>query len=200
MQAVVRASKLGSCSAACSCKETAGLCTNNLNDLVERLGLPDLKASPCFATYAAGKKNSKPQLDIESLRCMLMGAEQGDMSARSADRKTDEWELDEYLTKWEETWETIEDDDKPEHVKKLILYGAFEAREGDSNSYRPWYYSFCNGRWEEGVCTWHCRICKVCNDWKEWHCDECNKCTYGVSLPCARCGGASASLDWPGMR
>jgi carboxyl-terminal PDZ ligand of neuronal nitric oxide synthase protein len=51
-----------------------------------------------------------------------------------------------------------------------------------------YWFSFC---WDEVVqdsCTWHCDICGTCRDWREWHCPECNKCTYGVSLPCERCG------------
>ena len=51
-----------------------------------------------------------------------------------------------------------------------------------------YWYSFC---WDEVVqdsCTWHCKICGTCRDWREWHCKECNKCTYGVTLPCEHCG------------
>ena len=51
-----------------------------------------------------------------------------------------------------------------------------------------YWYSFC---WDEVVqddCTWHCKICGECRDWREWHCDNCNKCTYGVTLPCEHCG------------
>jgi len=51
-----------------------------------------------------------------------------------------------------------------------------------------YWYSFC---WDEVVqdsCTWHCKICGTCRDWREWHCKECNKCTYGVTLPCEYCG------------
>ena len=51
-----------------------------------------------------------------------------------------------------------------------------------------YWYSFC---WDEVVqdsCTWHCEVCRECQDWRVWHCSQCNKCTYGVTLPCEHCG------------
>jgi len=30
--------------------------------------------------------------------------------------------------------------------------------------------------------------CRKCQDWRVWHCERCNQCTYGLSLPCERCG------------
>lgn len=50
-----------------------------------------------------------------------------------------------------------------------------------------YFYSFCRGDLEQGGCTWHCRICRQCQDWREWHCKGCNKCQYGVSIPCSKC-------------
>ncbi|KAI0550717.1 hypothetical protein F4679DRAFT_201800 [Xylaria curta] len=49
------------------------------------------------------------------------------------------------------------------------------------------------GSWEQTDCTWHCPMCRECNDWRNWHCVTCNKCTYGVSIPCSGCGGVSSS-------
>lgn len=49
------------------------------------------------------------------------------------------------------------------------------------------FWSFCRGCLEQSNCTWHCRKCKECMDWREWHCKKCNKCQYGVSFPCAKC-------------
>ena len=50
------------------------------------------------------------------------------------------------------------------------------------------FYSFCRkGALEQDNCTWHCQICKVCQDWREWHCKGCNKCQYGASIPCSEC-------------
>ena len=51
-----------------------------------------------------------------------------------------------------------------------------------------YWYSFC---WEDVVqdsCTWHCKECRTCRDWRMWHCENCNKCTYGISFPCEHCG------------
>ena len=51
-----------------------------------------------------------------------------------------------------------------------------------------YWYSFC---WEEVVqdgCTWHCKVCGTCRDWREWHCPNCNRCTYGVTFSCQHCG------------
>ena len=67
-------------------------------------------------------------------------------------------------------------------LKKLI--GNYSCR-GCGEEY---WYSFC---WEDVAqdsCTWHCDVCGTCRDWREWHCPDCNKCTYGVTLPCERCG------------
>eukprot|EP00956_Cyclotella_meneghiniana_P034883 scaffold109059_cov23-Cyclotella_meneghiniana.AAC.1 len=49
------------------------------------------------------------------------------------------------------------------------------------------YYSFCREDLEQSMCTWHCKICKECKDWREWHCKGCNKCQYGASIPCSTC-------------
>ena len=51
-----------------------------------------------------------------------------------------------------------------------------------------YWYSFC---WEIVVqdnCTWHCKVCGQCQDWRVWHCENCNRCTYGITLPCEYCG------------
>jgi hypothetical protein len=47
------------------------------------------------------------------------------------------------------------------------------------NGNTSYYYSFCRGGLEQDNCTWHCRTCKTCQDWREWHCKGCNKCQYG---------------------
>lgn len=49
------------------------------------------------------------------------------------------------------------------------------------------FYSFCRGDLEEEKCTWHCRVCKDCMDWRDWHCKGCKKCQYGASIPCEKC-------------
>ena len=56
-------------------------------------------------------------------------------------------------------------------------------------------YSFCFASAVEESGSWHCRICRRCRDWREWHGDTCNRCTYGVSLPCERCGQSDGMLS-----
>ncbi|QDV41046.1 hypothetical protein Enr13x_08840 [Stieleria neptunia] len=68
-------------------------------------------------------------------------------------------------------------------LKKLI--GGYDCPECKDETY---FLSFCHNTVEQESCTWHCSICGTCRDWREWHCDQCNRCTYGLSLPCARCG------------
>ena len=50
-----------------------------------------------------------------------------------------------------------------------------------------YFYSFCRHELEQKECTWHCKTCKTCQDWREWHCSGCNRCQYGVTIPCKKC-------------
>jgi hypothetical protein len=50
-----------------------------------------------------------------------------------------------------------------------------------------WFWSFCFNGLQQATCTWHCRHCRQCVDWREWHCKGCGKCQYGVSIPCQTC-------------
>jgi len=49
------------------------------------------------------------------------------------------------------------------------------------------YWSWCDNMLMQNSCTWHCRKCRSCQDWREWHCKTCNQCVYGVSFPCQTC-------------
>ena len=49
------------------------------------------------------------------------------------------------------------------------------------------FWSECRQSLEEDVCTWHCKSCKRCKDWREWHCSGCNRCQYGENIPCKKC-------------
>ena len=49
------------------------------------------------------------------------------------------------------------------------------------------YWSFCRDSLEQSDCTWHCKACHACADWREWHCKGCRRCQYGVSMPCEKC-------------
>ena len=68
-------------------------------------------------------------------------------------------------------------------LRKLVGEYACEGCKGEM-----YWYSFC---WKEvvhGGCSWHCKECHKCRDWREWHCDVCGRCSYGISLPCDGCG------------
>lgn len=153
--------------------------------------MPKLIASPCFRTEIARKSYS-----IAKLGSILMGTPEGDMdSMPKGDAFQDGFDL--YLQEWAAAWKDMSADNKPAHIRKLILYGLFNPCEGDglpeTGAWRSYYYSFCRKYWEQDSCTWHCKVCKECNDWREWHCKECKQCTYGISIPCEGCGGVSSS-------
>jgi hypothetical protein len=62
-----------------------------------------------------------------------------------------------------------------------------QALSGEIKDAEDLYYSFCRGGLEQSMCTWHCRVCKKCKDWRDWHCKGCNKCQYGAMIPCSNC-------------
>jgi len=59
-----------------------------------------------------------------------------------------------------------------------------------------YWYSFCWDEVAQDNCTWHCKVCGQCQDWRVWHCENCNKCTYGITLPCEHCGDDEEQSDW----
>lgn len=87
------------------------------------------------------------------------------------------------------TYEDIgkEDSDKDESDEEFILR-LISANGG------MYYYSACSGQVMQSHCTWHCRVCKKCDDWREWHCGGCNKCQYGISIPCQEVSESMFSL------
>ena len=50
-----------------------------------------------------------------------------------------------------------------------------------------YFYSMCRGNLEQSACTWHCKRCGQCRDWRTWHCKQCDVCNYGQSFPCPKC-------------
>jgi hypothetical protein len=70
-----------------------------------------------------------------------------------------------------------------EKVKLKYLLKEYECK-GCGTQY---WYSFCWNVVAQDDCSWHCKVCKECRDWREWHCKNCNKCTYGITLPCRHC-------------
>ncbi|XP_063427082.1 uncharacterized protein LOC134710629 [Mytilus trossulus] len=74
-----------------------------------------------------------------------------------------------------------------------ITVAEFLNAEKKDKSYRTLFYSFCRSEPEQCDCTWHCKVCKQCQDWRSWHCSNCNKCAYGISNSiCEYCGYKSS--------
>ncbi|XP_071150871.1 uncharacterized protein [Mytilus edulis] len=70
-----------------------------------------------------------------------------------------------------------------------ITVAEYLNAEKKEKSYRTLFYSFCRSAPEQCDCTWHCKVCKQCQDWRSWHCSNCNKCAYGISNSiCEYCG------------
>jgi len=82
--------------------------------------------------------------------------------------------------------ELKEKQELPSECKSVPLSKLLKLYTCECN--QEWYYSFCWDTVAQDDCTWHCEVCKTCNDWRVRHCEECNKCTYGSSLPCEHCG------------
>ncbi|VDH99450.1 Hypothetical predicted protein [Mytilus galloprovincialis] len=70
-----------------------------------------------------------------------------------------------------------------------ITVAEYLNAEKEEKSYKTLFYSFCRSAPEQCDCTWHCKVCKQCQDWRSWHCSNCNKCAYGISNSiCEYCG------------
>lgn len=76
----------------------------------------------------------------------------------------------------------------------VALKDLLDGFQCDGCKGEKYFYSFCWHSAEQDSCTWHCKICGECRDWREWHCDQCNRCTYGISLPCENC--SRSEPDW----
>ena len=106
---------------------------------------------------------------------------------------------DKDLQRWKEEWLQFlssphRNPSKQEDLLQALLrLGLSNAEEG---GHREWYYSFCREVWVEDSCTWHCRTCGECQDWREWHCGTCRKCRYGVTIPCEGCGGVAEGWSY----
>mmetsp|Transcript_9860 Transcript_9860/g.12429 ORF Transcript_9860/g.12429 Transcript_9860/m.12429 type:complete len:224 (-) Transcript_9860:718-1389(-) len=93
----------------------------------------------------------------------------------------------------------IDDEDDMELVTHAL--STEDIRRDGSNDdkesgyYTDLFYSFCREAVEQSTCTWHCRVCKGCKDWRDWHCKGCNTCKYGSSIPCDKCN-AKEYASW----
>lgn len=141
-----------------------------------------MRASPCLATFAA--RSAEP-INLPALAAALL--KHDDIFQEDMDR---------WLWEWSRKKASLPAADVPEHVNKMLRRALL--RDGDG--FPEFVWSFCRdynydddvpGSWTQESNTWHCEVCKECQDWRDWHCAACNKCTYGLSLPCDGCGGVS---------
>ena len=105
---------------------------------------------------------------------------------------------DQDLREWKKEWMQFlqsprAPDQQEDLVQALLRHGLSTTKD---DGHKPWFFSFCRGCWVENHCTWHCKTCGECQDWKEWHCSTCRKCTFGVSNPCDGCGGVSQTYEY----
>lgn len=187
-----------SCSSTCKCKFS---CQNNRAELFKHLfgaNHPDYYMNACFAQFASKDKDlgaDDPTEVVECFRCLLMGVEEGDFTSAPTLDVFDAY-YDDFLAEWAKKWAAKGTGKKEARklVQELSRHGL-----GDTNTkglgVPEYWYSFCQGRWVDRGCIWHCRICQKCDGWREWHCRVCNTCTYGVSIPCEGCGGVSRQYD-----
>lgn len=163
-----------------------------LNSIVHLFGEEgkSLRVTDCFATYLSkGDNTDLTDEGFEDLYCQLMGTEHYDLTKIPKD---DAFRYDDYLKEWKMTWVGLPLGERRAHVQALFRYGL-----GVVNcNYDKYSYSFCRGAWQEESHTWHCQVCRECNDWREWHCEKCKKCTYGISIPCGGCGGVHESWKY----
>lgn len=84
----------------------------------------------------------------------------------------------------EENKNSIKSEDDMELVMRALSTTCIKKED---DYYSDLFFSFCNGDVEQGICTWHCRVCQGCKDWRDWHCKGCKECQYGSSIPCDKC-------------
>lgn len=174
----------------CGCSDN---CSNPLNkiDLGELFGTSERhpKLHPCFISYVLKLKDKARQLSLDKLfNCI---GESEECAAYES---------------WREQWDAVKNGPnelpRKRELKQALLRLAFFQEGSFGDMYRQNYFSLCRsmdqatvpprGDWEQEDCTWHCRGCGECADWREWHCSKCKKCHYGVSLV-AECGGVCDS-------
>ncbi|KAI0419491.1 hypothetical protein F5X98DRAFT_335233 [Xylaria grammica] len=205
----------GCSKAGIGCNETCG-CRDACGNRISRANLADFfggnvdgephRLGPCFVTQLQKMPDEAfEQLTRENLFLWLKRELIPELA-----------EYDKDIREWQEKWDELETmssgrtgnrlqlhDRRAELQRALLRMGLLQTY-----SYN-YFFSFCRGggrwgediadsvqlfpggSWEQETCTWHCPVCRECNDWREWHCATCNKCKYGVSLPCDGCGGVT---------
>ena len=160
----------------------------------------ELRANPCFLSWVMNMKKAGIDFDLaqpgtvsELLDRLFELKRPGKLDSIVA--RCDAFRFDTELEEWARIWNGLASSEKLRaQVKIQALFKHALTESPDSHS--QFWYSFCRGDWVQDDWTWHCRICDVCNDWREWHCGTCKKCTYGISIPCQGCGGTSTGAAW----
>ncbi|KAL1381993.1 hypothetical protein HDK64DRAFT_57011 [Phyllosticta capitalensis] len=183
----------------CGCSTS---CQNpfNILPLEDLFGSASVKLHPCFVTWILkrGYKKAGPaRVNLPQItRKWLFDRVQENMDIS---------DFSESYNAWVKQWETVDDaaDDNPRkiHLMRSLLRLAFEEGFEYGDELHDWFFSFCRkawgdreiGTWQQGNCTWHCRGCGECGDWRDWHCRTCNNCSYGISLRCRGCKGVCDS-------
>jgi len=183
------------CSEKCGCGEYMGVrksyrakpCHNPLNSFFIRLfgensatpyGSGGLRPTRCFGTHLAKTYKDLDDvwtMDLDDLRTKLV----------ANDAAFDD--LEDGPAQWaEKDKKCVTAEEKYTHMQELYRISL----GGDSME----WYSFCEKQWAEDNVTWHCSVCKECNNWRSWHCGTCKKCREGIKTPCYKCGGVSHSF------
>ncbi|KAI0861717.1 hypothetical protein F4860DRAFT_524055 [Xylaria cubensis] len=214
-------SKAGiSCNESCGCGHGCGnrITRMNMNDLFGRnTDGAAHKLHPCFATRLQKMPDETfERLTLDNLFRYLKRELRPSLAEFNEDIK--DWQ--EKWNEFEEmssvrTFDRLLLSNRKVELQRMLLrmgllrsedcYYFFSFCRGGGGSWGGWgargsrdldveleQLDLGGGRWEQMDCTWHCPICRECNDWRDWHCATCNKCTYGVSIPCSGCGGVSS--------
>lgn len=170
---------------ACGCHGGPS-CHNPFNkiDLPAIFGPEPVVLTECFIAWVLKQKEVRPE---QVTAGFLFGT--AFLEAHELDYLSDVIDCDAYV-EWRAKWDAASEQSDEDETRKKLQQEMNRLAFSKNNGGMMMYFSFCCGDvWVQEDCTWHCRICGECNDWREWHCGKCNKCTYGVSLPCEGCGG-----------
>ncbi len=142
----------------------------------EQIGCDELIPSACFESFVR-KSVKTPSKILEDGQ--IVGYEIKELANRIR--------LQGVAHVKEEDQTAFEEEEDMELVTRAL---SDKGLQRPSVYYTDLYYSFCGARegLEQSTCSWHCRSCGECEDWRVWHCKGCNTCKYGASTsPCDKC-------------
>ncbi|TRX89332.1 hypothetical protein FHL15_009769 [Xylaria flabelliformis] len=203
-------SKAGiSCNESCGCGDGCGnrITRMNMNDLFGRNADGTAhKLHPCFVTQLQKMPDETfERLTLDNLFRYLKRELRPGLAEFNEDIKNwqEMWDEFEAMSSDYTGDQLLLSSRKVELQRMLLRMGLLSSEDCDL-----YFFSFCRGgggwgglgagrlgdldieleqlvlgggRWEQVDSTWHCPICRECNDWRDWHCATCNKCTYGSS-------------------